>query len=184
MGSVPTKVSEVNAKGETVWNGSEYTYMAAVPQIVENYPWTVWESGNILSTDYETRLILEIVLWGLFAVLLEIGSNIASISLSAEPEFPNAPGNDKGKFKVEQSFYSVAAIVRIVYGAFKCFIIAANIQFYATRLGEYGVSLPESDTSMGLDIAMIIIVPFFLLPYIYKIGWSVVDVIWWIPFFG
>ena len=63
-------------------------------------------------------------------------------------------------------------------------MVGANIQFYATRLSEYGVSLPESDTSYYLDIIMVIIVPFMFLPYFYKMGFGVDDVIWWIPFFG
>jgi hypothetical protein len=72
-----------------------------VPQIVENYPWIVWEAGNILGEEYYTRLILETVLWGGLAITLEIVSNIGGVALSADPEFPNGPGNDKGIFRVE-----------------------------------------------------------------------------------
>jgi hypothetical protein len=132
MGAVPTTpVTTTNDKGETVYNGSIYTYTSAVPQVVENYPWVIWESGNTLAEEYYIRLILEVTLWGLLAVALEIGSNIAGIALSADPNFPNGVGNDKGIYLVEQSFYSVAAIVRIVYGVAKCFMTAANLQFYA-----------------------------------------------------
>jgi len=77
----------------------------------------------------------------------------------------------------------VVAVVRIVYGFFKCLMVGANIQFYSTRLSEYGVSLEKNDASMGIDIAFLVIVPFMFLPYIYKMGWAIVDVIWWIPFF-
>lgn len=54
-----------------------------------------------MAETYYTRLILEIVLWGGLAFLLEIGSNIAGISLSADPEFPNGVGNKTGSYLVE-----------------------------------------------------------------------------------
>jgi hypothetical protein len=44
--------------------------------------------------------------------------------------------------------------------------------------------MPAGDISLYLDIAMTSILPFMLVPYIYEIGWGVLDVIWWIPFFG
>ena len=130
------------------------------------------------------RLILEITLWGLISFILTVGCNVAGYALSADTDFPNGIGNDKGQYTVEQSFYTIVPIVRIVDGVFKCVMIGAIIQFYATRMATYGVSLPDTDSSKYLDISMLVIVPFLLLPYIYKIGWGVVDVIWWLPFFG
>jgi len=68
--------------------------------MVENYPWVIWEDGNELAEEYYIRLILETTLWGIAALLLEVGSNIAGISLSADPEFPNSPENKKDIYKV------------------------------------------------------------------------------------
>jgi hypothetical protein len=64
--------------------------------MVENYPWVVWEANNVLGEDYMIRLILEISLWGLLSFLLTVGCNIAGIALSADTDFPNGIGNDKG----------------------------------------------------------------------------------------
>ena len=91
-----TVIETTNDKGETVWNGSKYTYMSDVPQMVENYPWVVWEANNVLGEDYMIRLILEISLWGLLSFLLTGGCNIAGIALSADTDFPHGIGNDKG----------------------------------------------------------------------------------------
>ena len=53
MGATPTEpVTTTNDKGETVYNGYPYTYLASVPMIVENYPYVVWDKGNVLSEDY------------------------------------------------------------------------------------------------------------------------------------
>ena len=185
MGATPTlPVTTTNDKGETVYNGSPATYLASFPMIVENYPWVVWEEGNVLSEEYQLRLILEASLWGLTALALEVGSNIGGIALSADPDFPNGIGNDTGNYTVEQSFYTVAPIVRIVLGAAKCFMLSTILQFYITRLTEYGNSLPDTDTSKFIDIAFTATLPFLYIPYFYEIGFGVVDAIWWVPQFG
>ena len=126
MGGTPTlPVSTENPTGEgLIYNGSPYTYLAEFPMLVENYPWTVWLDGNTISEDYMLRLILETTLWGSLAILLEIGGNIGAIALSADEDFPNGIGNDKGNYTVEQSFYTVAPIVRIVFGALKAFMLS------------------------------------------------------------
>ena len=123
-------------------------------------------------------------MWGGLALILEVVSNLAGVALSADPEFPNSPGNDKGLYYVENSFYTVAPIGRVVYGFFKCLMLAANIQFYGTRIAEYGVSIPRTDQSFYLDLAMLVITPFFFIPYIYKMAYAILDIIWFSPFFA
>ena len=123
-------------------------------------------------------------MWGGLALLLEVLSNLGGVALSADPEFPNGPGNDTGLFYVENSFYTVAAVSRVFYGFFKCLMLGANIQFYATRLSEYGVSIAKTDESFYLDIAMIAVTPFMFIPYLYKMGYAVLDIIWFSPFFA
>lgn len=71
-----------------------------------------------------TRLILEIVLWGGFAFLLEIASNIAGIALAADKDFPSGKGNDVGIYTVEMTMYTVVPIIRIAYAAIKILMIA------------------------------------------------------------
>jgi len=71
-----------------------------------------------------TRLILEIVLWGGLAVLLEIASNIAWIALTHDEDFPNGKGNDLGIYTVDMTMYTVVPSVRIAYAAIKILMIA------------------------------------------------------------
>ena len=53
MGATDSKTaSTVNKDGETVWNASPATFKGGVPQIVENYPYEVWETGSILGEEY------------------------------------------------------------------------------------------------------------------------------------
>jgi hypothetical protein len=103
MGATPTlPVTETNAEGQTVYNGSPYTYyMTSFPMIVENYPLILFQTGNVMAESYYTRLILETSLWGLLGLMLAVGSNIGGISLTADPDFPNGIGNDTGNFTVE-----------------------------------------------------------------------------------
>ena len=61
---------------------------------------------------------------------------------------------------VEPSFYTVIPIVRITYGFFKIFMVAANLQFFATRIGEYGKTLNDDDVSKIIDIIFLIVDPF------------------------
>jgi hypothetical protein len=119
-------------------------------------------------------------LWGLLALTLETGGNLAGLALTADAEFPNAPGNDTGLFRVDTTPYSIVAIVRIISAFFKCFMAGANIQFYATRLAEYEkpnsiIDANEKDLQY-LDIAMIAIIPFLFLPYLYKMVFAIFDV--------
>jgi hypothetical protein len=84
----------------------------------------LWETGNTLSDRYLTRLILEILLWGGFAFLLEIASNIAGVALFADQDFPHGKGNNRGIYTVEMTMYTVVPSVRIVLTAFKMVVIA------------------------------------------------------------
>ena len=138
MGTASSEITTTNDKGETVYNTSIYTSGAdSIPMLVQDFPYVIWETGHTLSESYQLRLILEIVMWGCLAIALEIASNLGALALTADTDFPNAPGNSTGLFRVDITFFSVAAIIRIISGLFKCFMVGANIQFYATRTAEY-----------------------------------------------
>ena len=66
--------------GITTYNGSIYTGYNPIPQIVENYPFVIWGSKSKISELYETRMIVEIVLWGLWALTLEILVNLGGLA--------------------------------------------------------------------------------------------------------
>jgi hypothetical protein len=146
------------------------------------------EEGNTLSEEYQIRLILEIIMWGGLAIALEVGCNLAGLALTADTEFPDAPGNSTGLFRVDVTFFSVTAIIRIVSAFFKCFMVGANMQFYATRLAEYdkedSILAPADGDLLYLDIAMIIMIPFLFAPYIYKMTFAIIDCVQWVQFIG
>jgi hypothetical protein len=127
-------------------------------------------------------------MWSALAIALEVASNLGGLALTADTEFPDAPGNSTGLFKVDVTFFSVAAIMRIISAFFKCFMVGANIQFYATRLAEYdkedSILAPADADLLYLDIAMIAMVPFLFGPYIYKLSFAIVDCVQWIQFIG
>jgi len=91
----------------------------------------------VLSDSYLTRLILEIILWGGFAFLLEIACNIAGIALAADEDFPHGKGNDVGIYTVEMTFYTIVPSIRIAYAAIKMLMIAFQLTFFIARLVSY-----------------------------------------------
>lgn len=66
--------------GITTFNGSIYTGYSQIPQIVENYPFVIWEKESKINELYQTRMIIEIVLWGLWALTLEVLVNLGGLA--------------------------------------------------------------------------------------------------------
>ena len=64
-----------------------------------------------MTDAYITRLAVEISLWGLWALLLEVCVNLGGLSNMQNAEFPNAPGNEIGKFSVDVMYYTIVAAV-------------------------------------------------------------------------
>ena len=54
---------------------------------------------------------------------------------------------------------------------------AANLMFFAVRLSEYGKTIPMEMDSKYLDFAMVIVVPFMFIPYIYEVAWGALEVV-------
>ena len=75
-----------------------------------NYPFAVWTNDSYVSEPYMTRLICEVTLWGILAVVLEIGVNLAGLANLRNANYPNAPGNDIGLFNVDIIYYTVVAV--------------------------------------------------------------------------
>lgn len=100
--------------GYSTYNGSIYTGYSDIMQIVENYPYIVWEPNSLLGEAYELRLILEIILWGGFGCLLEVLVNMGGLANIANPDYPNAPGNDIGIFTEDIVWYKVVGFMKLV----------------------------------------------------------------------
>ena len=112
MGATDTKPQVYDYKTEiTTYNGSIYTGYSDVPQMVENYPWIVWKDKSVMTEAYITRLAVEISLWGLWALLLEISVNLGGLSNMHNAQFPNAPGNDIGKFSVDVMYFTIVGFI-------------------------------------------------------------------------
>ena len=99
MGATDTKPQVYNYENNTVtYNSSIYTGYSDIPQLVENYPWIVWRDGSIMTEAYTTRLAVECSLWGVLGLILEVAVNLSGLSNLHNAQYPNAPGNDIGKF--------------------------------------------------------------------------------------
>ena len=57
----------------------------------------------------------------------------------------------------------------------------ANLMFFAVRLSEYGKTIAIEMDSKYLDFAMVIVVPFMFIPYVYQVAWGVLQVVQWVP---
>ena len=78
--------------------------------MVENYPWVVWEADSVLSDAYVGRMAAEISSWGILALIIEVVVNLGGLANISNAEFPNAPGNELGNFKVDVMYYTVVGI--------------------------------------------------------------------------
>ena len=55
----------------------------------------------------------------------------------------------------------------MLVGLLKLLMVGANIQFYATRLEQYGTAMSANSYSEYLDMVAMILIPFPMLLYIY-----------------
>ena len=74
----------------------------------------MWGPDKILGEAYELRMILEITLWGLWALALEGLVNLSGMANFNNPNYPNATGNDVGLFKVEIMYYKLTGFMKIM----------------------------------------------------------------------
>jgi len=51
--------------------------------------------------------------------------------------------------------------------------------FFSVRLGEYGIHIPVEMDSKYLDLAMVIVVPFMFIPYIYEMAFGMLQIVQW-----
>ena len=52
----------------------------------------------------------EISSWGILALIIEVVVNLGGLANISNAEFPNAPGNELGNFKVDVMYYTVVGI--------------------------------------------------------------------------
>ena len=64
-----------------------------------------------MTDAYLTRLAVEISLYATLGLLLEVCVNLGGLSNMNNTEFPNAPGNDIGKFSVDVMYYTIVGVV-------------------------------------------------------------------------
>jgi hypothetical protein len=134
-----------------------------------------------LGEAYEVRMILEIIMWGGWAVFLEALVNMGGLANLANSAYPNAPGNDIGRFEVEILYYKIVGFMKLLQSFFKMLMWLASLLFFAVRMTEYGKHIPYDMTSKWMDLAMVIIIPFLLIPYIYEFVWACFEIAQWLP---
>lgn len=57
----------------------------------------------------------------------------------------------------------------------------ASLLFYAVRMSEYGKHLNFDMSSKFIDLAMLIVIPFLLIPYLYEFTWACFEIAQWLP---
>ena len=130
------------ATGKTTYDGSVYTGYSSAPMMLEDYPFLIWGPDAIIGENYQLRLILEIVLWGAVACSVEGAAHVGAFALAVDPLFPESDLNKKHVYTVDVLFYTAEGFCLILSAIMKLIMVGANIQFYATRLEQYGKTLP------------------------------------------
>ena len=168
------------ATGKTTYEGSVYTGYSSTPMMLEDYPYVIWGPDAIIGENYQLRLALEISLWGAAACAVEAAAHVGALALSVDPAFPDSDLNKKHVYTVDVLFYTAEGFCLILSAIMKLIMVGANIQFYATRLEQYGKTLPLGSVSQIIDIVMLFILPIPMLVYIYKIVGGVFIISTWI----
>lgn len=68
---------------------------------------------------------------------------------------------------MDVALYTVEGFTLIVSALFKMLMVGANIQFYATRMEQYGTSIPITSYTFIIDFFLLIILPFPMIFYVY-----------------
>ena len=57
----------------------------------------------------------------------------------------------------------------------------ASLLFFSVRMSEYGKNLAYDMSSKWVDLAMLILIPFMIVPYLYQLAWGCLEIVQWMP---
>jgi len=77
--------------------------------------------------------------------------------------------NEKHIYTVDVAFYTAEGFTLCVAAVMKIVMVAANIQFYATRMEQYGLTLQPGVPTQIIDLVRLCLLPFPSLAYVYEI---------------